>query len=79
MLAYGYTLQDSLFEFASSLGTVGLSVGITSATTPPVVLWTQIFGMLFGRLEIYVIFLAFIKIFKDIKGITTRIQKTSIF
>lgn len=72
MLAYGYPLQDSLFEFASSLGTVGLSVGITSATTPPVVLWTQIFGMLFGRLEIYVIFIAFIKLFKDVKGIVVK-------
>lgn len=73
MLAYGYPLQDSLFEFASSLGTVGLSVGITSATTPPVVLWTETFGMLFGRLEIYVIFIAFIKIFKDIKEKVVKI------
>lgn len=67
MTVYGYSLQDSLFEFASTLGTVGLSVGVTAPTTPPVVLWTQIVGMLFGRLEIYVIFIAFIKIFKDVR------------
>ncbi|OGO78915.1 MAG: hypothetical protein A2Y23_00210 [Clostridiales bacterium GWB2_37_7] len=68
MLANGYSLQDSLFEFASSLGTVGLSIGITLPSTPPIVLWTQIVGMLFGRLEIYVIFIAGIKIFKDARN-----------
>ncbi len=65
LVAYGYSLQDSLFEFASSIGTVGLSVGVTLPTTPPVVLWTEIVGMLFGRLEIYVILIAAIKFFKD--------------
>lgn len=68
LVAYGYSLQDSLFEFASSLGTIGLSVGVTLPTTPPVVLWTEIAGMLFGRLEIYVILIAVIKFFKDAKG-----------
>ncbi|TGE35146.1 TrkH family potassium uptake protein [Desulfosporosinus fructosivorans] len=69
LVAYGYSLQDSLFEFASSLGTVGLSVGVTLPTTPSVVLWTEIVGMLFGRLEIYVILIAVIKFFKDAKSI----------
>ena len=64
---HGYSLQDSLFEFASALGTVGLSIGITTATAPPVVLWTEIIGMLFGRLEIYVFFIVAIKIYLDIK------------
>ena len=31
MLIYGYNLQDSMFGFDSALGTVRLSVGITSA------------------------------------------------
>ncbi|WP_308530702.1 TrkH family potassium uptake protein [uncultured Paenibacillus sp.] len=65
MVANGFSLQDSLFEFASTIGTVGLSVGVTGPDTPPAVLWTQIAGMLFGRLEIYVIFIAVIKVFKD--------------
>lgn len=72
LTAYGYPLQDSLFEFASSLGTVGLSVGITLPTTPTVVLWAQIIGMLFGRLEIYVILIAGLKIIKDAKNILSR-------
>lgn len=30
----GFSLQESLFEFASALGTVGLSVGITGPLCP---------------------------------------------
>lgn len=63
MLINNYSLQDSLFEFASALGTVGLSVGITSPLAPPIILWTEILGMLFGRLEIWVIIIAIIKVF----------------
>ena len=62
----GYSLQESMFEFASSLGTVGLSVGITNANTSSIILWTEIAGMFLGRLEFFVIFFAVIKIIKDI-------------
>ncbi len=34
-LVMGYPLQESLFEFASSLGTVGLSIGITAPDLHP--------------------------------------------
>lgn len=57
MVAYGYSLEASLFEFASALGTVGLSVGVTSMSTPTPVLWAETCGMLLGRLEILVVFL----------------------
>lgn len=56
--AFGYDLKDSLFEYASSLGTVGLSVGITGPNTPPVILWMEIIGMFLGRLEFFVVFVA---------------------
>ncbi|HEX5052324.1 MAG TPA: TrkH family potassium uptake protein [Planctomycetota bacterium] len=56
LTAHGYPLQDALFEYASTLGTVGLSIGITGPDTPPVILWTQTAGMLLGRLEFFVIF-----------------------
>ncbi len=71
-LMNGYSLQDSMFEFASSLGTVGLSVGITNSNTGSVILWTEIIGMFLGRLEFFVIFFAVIKIFKDLKFIFSR-------
>lgn len=64
-LAHGYNLEDSLFEFASALGTVGLSVGITAADAPAAVIWTETIGMMLGRLEFLIIFFAFIKLFKD--------------
>jgi trk system potassium uptake protein TrkH len=61
----GINLKESLFEFASALGTVGLSVGVTGPQTSPVILWTEIFGMLLGRLEFFVVVTAAIKIFRD--------------
>ena len=64
--SYGYTVRDSLFEFASALGTVGLSVGITGYTANPVILWTSTLGMFLGRLEFYVVFVAIAKISLDL-------------
>lgn len=64
LLIYGYNLKDSMFEFASALGTVGLSVGITSPDAPSVILWTETIGMFLGRLEIWIVFIALIKISK---------------
>jgi trk system potassium uptake protein TrkH len=73
LVAHGYALKDALFEFASSLGTVGLSIGITSQQTPPLILWTQSIGMFLGRLEIFVIIISLGKLIQDffslIKGI----------
>ncbi len=64
--AFGHPLADSLFEFASALGTVGLSVGLTSGAAPAGQLWIEIAGMVLGRLEFFVIFWGFIKIGKDL-------------
>ena len=64
--AFGYSLEDSLFEFASALGTVGLSVGITGYNAHPLILWTSTLGMFLGRLEFYVIFIAISKMFIDL-------------
>ncbi len=67
MVQYGYPLKSALFEYASTIGTVGLSIGITNSQTPSPVLWIQSAGMLLGRLEIYVVFIALIKFCKDAK------------
>ncbi len=63
---FGYSLEMSCFEFASALGTVGLSMGITGYDASPVILWTAIIGMFVGKLEIYVVFLGLTKLFFDI-------------
>ena len=63
----GFDIGDSMFEFASALGTVGLSVGITSYDASPAVLWTETAGMFVGRLEIYVVFVAAVQLGREIK------------
>jgi trk system potassium uptake protein TrkH len=69
LCASGYSIRDSLFEFASALGTVGLSVGITSASAPGVVLWAESLAMFLGRLEFFVVFLSAFKLARDIRRI----------
>jgi len=75
LCSYGYSLSDSLFEFASALGTVGLSVGVTSANMPDGVLWAQIIAMFLGRLEFFVVIVSLIKIGKDFRLVFTRTSK----
>lgn len=65
LTAHGYGLKESLFEFASSLSTVGLSVGVTAADAPPLVLWTEILGMFLGRLEFFVVVVSLVKMGRD--------------
>lgn len=68
-VAYGYPLPDSLFEFASTLSTVGLSVGVTAADAPTGLLWTQTAGMFLGRLEFFTIFIGCIRLFRDMPAL----------
>ena len=63
--AHGYPLQDSLFEFASALSTVGISVGITSADAPVGVLWVEMLAMFLGRLEFFTIVIGILKLSRD--------------
>lgn len=72
LCAYGYSLSDSLFEFASAIGTVGLSVGVTSARMPYAVLWAEIFAMFLGRLEFIVVIVSVAKMVTDSRLILKR-------
>ena len=65
---YGYSLQDSMYEFSSAISTVGLSLGITNYYAPKLILWTATVGMFLGRMEIMVVFKAFLRVEKDIKN-----------
>jgi trk system potassium uptake protein TrkH len=62
MMIYGYPMQESFFEFASSIGTVGLSVGVTNAEMPVPLLWIQSIGMVLGRLEIFTVVIGSMKL-----------------
>lgn len=61
----GFSLSDSLFEFASAVGTVGLSVGVTSAKMPDIALWAETLAMFLGRLEFFVVVVSLIKLGRD--------------
>ncbi|WP_304406865.1 TrkH family potassium uptake protein [uncultured Clostridium sp.] len=60
------SLSDAMFEFASSLGTVGLSIGITGPTTNDFTLIVEIIGMILGRLEIFIVIIGIHLSFKKI-------------
>lgn len=49
------SLLEAMFEFASALGTVGLSVGITSPAAGAGTLIVEMCGMILGRLEIFIV------------------------
>lgn len=49
------TLTEAMFDFSSSLSTVGLSIGITNPTTSNLALIIEMIGMLLGRLEIFIV------------------------
>lgn len=76
LCAYGYGLRDSMFEFASALGTVGLSVGVTSAQMPTGALWAETLAMFLGRLEFFVIIISILKVLKDLIKIKTLAFET---
>lgn len=64
--AHGYGMRESMFEFASALGTVGLSLGVTGPDAPAGVLWTEIIGMFLGRLEFFVVIVGLRKLVLDL-------------
>lgn len=74
--AYGYPLQDSLFESASALSTVGVSVGITAPDAPAGVLWVEIMAMFLGRLEFFTIVIGLIRLCNDVPTLLSASLRT---
>ncbi|MFH1135360.1 MAG: TrkH family potassium uptake protein [Pseudomonadota bacterium] len=72
LCACGYSLPESLFEFASAIGTVGLSIGVTGARMPDVALWAETIAMFLGRLEFIVVIVSLLKIGRDGRVLLTR-------
>ena len=54
-LTAGCGLEKAMFEFASALGTVGLSIGLTGPMTNNATLIVEMIGMILGRLEIFIV------------------------
>lgn len=72
LLLLGVDLRDALFEFASSLATVGLTIGITGPATAPGILVVETIGMFLGRLELIVIFVGLGKMVIDLRDVLHR-------
>lgn len=79
LCACGFSVPDSLFEFASALGTVGLSVGITSAAAPDAALWAETAAMFLGRLEFFVLMISAIKLSGDLRRMFGRQKQRKRF
>lgn len=54
---FGAPLDQAFFDFASSLGTIGLSSGLTDSSAANGILTVQILGMILARLEIYIVYI----------------------
>ena len=54
-LTAGCDLTAAMFEFASALGTVGLSIGLTGPAANSATLIVEMIGMVLGRLEIFIV------------------------
>ncbi len=74
---HGYDIDRSLFEAASTLGTVGLSVGVTSQDAPATMLWAQTFAMFLGRLEFFAVFIGVTKFVNDMLVMNKREGKAT--
>lgn len=59
----------SLFEYASAMGTVGLSVGVTFADAAPALLWSETVEMFLGRLEFFTVFVGVVRLWRDTRPI----------
>ena len=58
---------QAVFEYASALSTVGLSVGVTAPDAPIGLLWTEIIAMFLGRLEFLPAIVGLIQIYRDVR------------
>jgi len=72
LMGCGFPIRESMFEFASALGTVGLSMKITSISASPTILITEILGMFLGRLEFFIIIYSLVKLIADIKILRSK-------
>ncbi len=66
------TLTEAMFDFASSISTVGLSIGITNPLTNDATLIVEMIGMLLGRLEIFIVLIGISSGFGVIKNFFRR-------
>ena len=67
-LTAGCSLTEAMLEFASALGTVGLTIGLTGTDTNNATLIVEMIGMILGRLEIFIVLTGIYSICTKIKS-----------
>lgn len=67
LMLCGNNFSDSVIQFFSALGTIGLSVGIINPDMSNAEMWIIICGMIIARLEIYIIILGVSRLHMDAK------------
>ncbi len=75
LLLMGVGLREALFEFASSLATVGLSIGVTGPATTSGILVVETIGMFLGRLELMVVFVGLGKMLGDTRNACRKTRR----
>ena len=73
-LTSGSSLFDAMFEFASALGTVGISNGLTNAGASAGSLIVLMIGMILGRLEVFIVFIG---AYAGIQALVKKVRKYS--
>lgn len=71
-------LTTAMFDFASSLGGVGLSMGITGPHSADSTLIVEMIGMVLGRLEIFIVFIGIHSIYSRIKKRIANLVKNVV-
>ncbi|MDL2301106.1 TrkH family potassium uptake protein [Lachnospiraceae bacterium OttesenSCG-928-D06] len=66
------SLFDAMFEFTSAFGTVGISNGLTNPDTKNTTLIIEMFGMILGRLEIFIVFIGIHSVLGNAKNLFLR-------
>ena len=74
-LTAGCDLERAMFEFASALGTVGLSIGLTGPTTNNATLIVEMIGMILGRLEIFIVLTGAYYGLQEIKSLGRKLTR----
>lgn len=72
---FGYSFEQSLYEFTSLLSTTGYSSGIINAAAHPGILWVSTFAMFIGRLEPFIFIMV---ITRGIDSLSETIHRKSV-
>ncbi len=73
---YGYPVSQAAFEAASATGNVGLTIGVTTVTTPAPLKIYYIVAMYLGRLEFLSVFALIGFILGGFKKVCTGLKRS---